>query len=329
MQKVVVRGAGGPEVLHVVSARTPAPRRGQVRVRVEVAGVAFGDVMRRRGVLAPPWSFTPGYDIVGIIEAVGRGVDPAVCGQRVVAMMPSIGFGGYATHVCLPAGAYVPVPDGVEPVNAVGLGLNYITAWQVLHRLIGAQRGQRILVHGAAGGVGTAVLQLGQRLGVQLVGTASAPKHPILARYGAEAIDYRSEDFVERLREAPVDAVLDPIGGPHLARSDRVLRPGGVLVSFGISGDLSRGMWSAISASGVWLRVRLSTRNRLRLYLIATTPGSSAETCRHDWAALLAMHTRGEVSPHIGAQVPLAEVRRAHDLLDRAAVVGKVVLTMP
>src|SRR5262249_19515993 len=128
----IVTGRGGPEVLEVAVREAPAPRRGEVRIAVEAAGVAFGDVVRRRGVMAPRRPFTPGYDVVGIVDAVGPDVDTARLGGRGAAMMPTMGIGGYAEHVCVPAARLVDVPDGIDPAIAVSLGLNYITAYQLL-----------------------------------------------------------------------------------------------------------------------------------------------------------------------------------------------------
>ncbi|MCA9523975.1 MAG: zinc-binding dehydrogenase, partial [Myxococcales bacterium] len=251
---VLVRGRGGPDVLHVVQREVPTPRSKAVRIRVEAAGVAFGDVMRRRGVLAPPGAFTPGYDVVGVIDAVGETVSGDWLGRRVAAMMPSVGLGGYADHVCVPADRLARVPDGVPPAEAVALGLNYITAYQLLHRFSPVRAGQRILIHGAAGGVGTALLELGEKLGLEMYGTASSAKHDLVRERGGVPIDYRSEDFVSRVAELThgggVDVVFDSIGGAHLRRSYQTLRPRGTLVSFGVSGDLSRG-WLGVIA-GFW-----------------------------------------------------------------------------
>ncbi|MFT4977819.1 MAG: NADPH:quinone reductase-like Zn-dependent oxidoreductase [Myxococcota bacterium] len=330
MRRVVVRGAGGPEVLHLTEEADPVPGRGQVRLRVEAAGVAFGDVMRRRGVLAPRGPFTPGYDVVGVIDAVGEGVDSGLRGVRVAAMMPRTGIGGYASHVLLKKGGWVPVPLGIEPVAAVALGLNFITAWQILHRILRLQPGKRLLVHGAAGGVGTAALMLAQLQGLEVYGTASAAKHPMVEKHGAIPIDYRSEDFVERIREiGGVDGVLDPIGGEHLEQSWESLRGGGTLVAFGTSGGLTQGLWGAAVALAPWLRLRATFGSRkARLYMIGLSPVASAARCREDWAELLAMHARGELVPEVGATLPLEEVREAHELMDRAAVMGKIVLTV-
>jgi NADPH:quinone reductase-like Zn-dependent oxidoreductase len=330
-QKVVVTGKGGPEVLELVRVGLPEPKRGQVRLRVAAAGVAFGDVMRRRGVLAPLGRYTPGYDAAGTVDALGPGVDSTLLGRRAAVLMPTPGVGGYAEHVCVPAARLVLVPDGVDIVETLALGLNYITAYQLLERLVPLAAGARVLVHGAGGGVGTALLDLGRRRGLTLYGTASAGKHELVRSYGATPIDYRSEDFVARTREltggAGVDAVFDPIGGAHLVRSNETLREGGTLVSFGASGDLDRGLVGVLGGVASYLRLKLRADGRRRLmYLITLTRGTGWRHCREDWAALLALRQRGEVHPLIGARVPFTEVRRAHQLIDAAAVSGKIVL---
>jgi len=325
---VVSRGRGGPEVLEVIERELPAPGPGQVRVAVEAAGVAFGDVMRRRGVLAPRRAFTPGYDVVGVVDQAGAGVD-AIPGRRVAVLMPKPGSGGYAEHVVVPADRLVAVPDGVDADVAVALGLNYVTAYQLIHRFVGLRPGQRILVHGAAGGVGSALLDVGRAAGLEMFGTASSGKHDLVRRFGATPIDYRSEDFVARMAELAgggVDAVFDGIGGGHLRRSFRVLGRRGTLVSFGVSG--ARGLGGLLAEAGVFVALKLRPdRKRVRLYLITVSRGASWRHCRDDWGALLALYQQGRLEPVIGARVPLGEVRRAHQLIDDAAVAGKIVLT--
>jgi NADPH2:quinone reductase len=242
--------------------------------------------------------------------------------------MPLPGVGGYAEHVCVPAARLVRLPDPVDDVDALALGLNYITAYQLLERIVPLSPGQRILVHGAAGGVGTALLDLARRRQLVVFGTASAGKHALVRARGAVPIDYRHEDFVARVGEG-VDAVFDAIGGAHLWRSRRALRPGGTLVSFGASGDLSRGWWGILAGVGHYLAVKLRPDGtRTRLYMITATPGTGWRHCRDDWAALLELRRQGAIEPVIGARVPFDQVRRAHELIDAAAVTGKIVLTM-
>lgn len=330
---VVVRGSGGPEELHVEDRPAPEPGRGQVRIAVRHAGVAYGDLMRRRGVLAPPWAFTPGYDLVGTIDVVGPGVDPQRVGARVAEFRPTTGFGGYTSHALARASGVVDIPDAVPFQDAILLGLNYLTAWHILTRMIAVKHGDAVLVHGAAGGVGTAALDLGQKLGLTLYGTASKGKHELVRRRGATPIDYRSEDFVARmaaLEPSGVRGVLDHIGGAHLYRSQQVLAQGGTLVGFGISGDIERGPMAALT--GLWPVAHLFLAPnglRVRTYGIGVPGIHSMAQVRMDWATLMGLRAAGELDPVLGAEVPLDQVREAHDLLERRAVSGKVVLTVP
>lgn len=325
----MVRGAGGPEVLHVIEEAPPTPSGAQVRVRVHAAGVAFGDVMRRKGVLAPRGPFTPGYDVVGVIDAHGPRVDPEAfpLGMRVAVFLPGPGLGGYRDHLCTASKELVPVPAGLDAVRAVALGLNYITAHQILHRTAALQSGQSILVHGAAGGVGTAMLDLGGRAGLTLIGTASTGKHELLTSRGCEPIDYRTQDFTRVLADRPVDAVLDPIGGAHLLRSYSVLTPRGTLVSFGVSGDVGGGLAGVIAGMRTYASLKLrADRRRLRMYNITVSPGASRAACRGDWAEMLALGAAGELDPLVGHVLPLDAVREAHALVDGGGARGKTVL---
>ena len=330
-RKVFVEGKGGPEVLRIRLKEAQLPRRNQVRIRVHRAGVAFGDVMRRRGVLAPPWAFTPGYDVVGIVEALGPSARKATKGARVAAFLPGPGFGGYADHVVVEEERLVMIPDEVTDDVAIALGLNYITARQLIHRVAQLSPDGSALVHGAAGGLGTALLDLGGMHGLRLFGTASRRKHAHLVERGCHPIDYQSQDFVERIRvitEGGVDAVFDGIGGPHLARSYQALGPRGILVSLGVSGDMTNSV-SALFKAGVCIAQLKLTRDkkRTRAYAIGWSRGCSPADCRRDWQALLEMSRARSFVPLIGAVVPLDEVREAHRLMDEAAVRGKVVLS--
>lgn len=328
-RKVIATGRGGPEVLDVVEFPLPSPGRREIRIAVEAAGVAYGDVMRRRGVFAPRAAFTPGYDVVGIVDSAGRDCDRTLIGRRVAAMMPNLGTGGYAEHVCIPAVRAVAVPDDIDPAEVVALGLNYITAYQLIHRILPVPRGGRVLIHGAAGGVGSALLDLGRARGLTMYGTASAGKHAFVRERGATPIDYRSEDFVARIEQlcpGGVDAVFDPIGGAHLRRSYAAVAPRGTLVSFGVSGDLARGSLGVIRGMARFATLKFRPGPRVRLYLITLTRGAGWKHCRDDWRTLLAMRARNELSPVVGARVPFGDVRRAHELIDAAAVPGKIVL---
>jgi NADPH2:quinone reductase len=334
-RRVVVTRHGGPEVLQVVEEALPEPGPGEVRVKVLAAGVSAYDLMHRRsGALpgVPRVPFTPGIDIAGVVDKLGEGVSTVEPGQRVVATTNSVGGGGYAESICLPAGELVPIPAGVDPAQAVCLVANYLTAHFVLHRTASVRRGKRILVHGAAGGVGSALLELGKLAGLEMYGTASRYNHELVSALGATPIDYRTEDFVERIRSFTgdgVDVVFDPIGGARqLWRSYRALRPGGRLVWFGVA---------AVSRAGLRV-IPLSLLMRALLTLIPDgkraplTPNVGEYGLAHSaWyretlAELLDLVATGKINPLVAQRVPLAEAARAHEMLERGGYAGKVVL---
>ena len=237
MKRVVVEHFGGPEVVNVVEDDAPRPGPGEVAVRVLASGVSLTDALLRAGAYlgGPKPPFTPGYELVGIVEEVGPGATRLRTGDRIGALTV---WGANAERVCVPAEYAVDVPDDLDPAEVVSLVFPYMTAYQMLHRTARVKRGESILVHGAAGRVGTALLELG------MYGTVSARDREAVERLGAVAIDYRTEDFVKRVRQLTgrgVDVVLDPIGGATSIRSFRALRrgnplvgdPGGRLVVYG------------------------------------------------------------------------------------------------
>src|SRR5262249_24751585 len=245
--------------LELVEEDLSDPRPGEVRVKMLAAGVSLPDVMMREGVhpeaRRPP--FTPGWDVVGIVDALGEGAG-AVPPGATVAAMPIVG--GYAEYLCLPETELVRVPPQLDPAEAVCLVLNYVTAYQMLHRSARAKPGETALVHAAAGGGGTALLQLARLHGVQTYGTASAGKLGTVESVGGHAIDYKRSDFLEQIRHSPgggVDVVFDGVGGWNLVRSWRALTPGGRLVAYGLLStfadgrrDLKRLVFSAAGGGG-------------------------------------------------------------------------------
>src|SRR6266498_5952284 len=243
MKRVVVDHYGGPEVLRMVEEDDPRPGPGEVRVRVLVAGVSFTDSQLRAGTYIPGGPkppFTPGYELVGVVEELGPGCSKLRVGDRIGALTV---WGADADRVCLPEAGAVAVPEDLDPAEVLSLLFPYMTSYQVLHRIAKAKRGETVLVHGAAGRVGTAALELGAVAGLRMFGTAAARDGAAVERLGAVAIDYRNEDFLARVRELTggegVDVVLDSLGGPLSLRSFRALRPGGRLVVFGRYATLS------------------------------------------------------------------------------------------
>ena len=285
MKRVVIDHFGGPEVLEVVEDADPRPGPGEVRVRVLASGVSFTDALIRAGTYlgGPKPPFTPGYELVGVVEELGPGCSRLREGDRVGALTV---WGSNAERVCVPEKYAVEVPEDLDPAEVVSLIFPYMTAYQMLHRTARVQPGETVLVHGAAGRVGTAALELGKLAGVHLIGTASARDRAAVEQLGAVFVDYQNEDFLARVRELTdggVDVVLDGIGGPVALRSFRALRrgnvitgdPGGRLVTMGnyntmVQGHKSWRGWvewyPAMATVVVW--GLLSTRRRVSGYRV-------------------------------------------------------------
>ncbi len=323
--RILISELGDPEVMRIVTEdlRDPAPN--EVRVRTLAAGVAWADCMMRRGSYPaqPKLPFTPGYDVVGVVDRCGPGANIPP-GEMVAALMI---HGAYSEYVFLPQSELVPVPAGLDPAEAVCLVLNYVTAWQMLHRRAQVKSGDAILVHSAAGGVGTALLELGRLAGLKMLGTASAPKHVLVASYGCEPIDYRAVDFVERLRQlqpAGVDFVFDPIGGWHWLQSGRCLKTGGKVIAFGSQAALSATIKDRL-ADG-FAAARLILRNRFTFYTITSEKKKHPQHFRDDLATLLEKLARQEIHPVIADRLPWQQAVEAHRRLEKGRVEGKLVL---
>jgi len=339
--RIIVTHYGGPDALQVIEEEVPEPKAGEVRVKVLAAGVSLPDIMAREGIHpeTPPTPFTPGWDLVGVVDRLGDGAAGMEPGQ-LVAAMPI--HGAYAEFVCLPQHELVPVPSGLDPAEAVSLVLNYTTAYQMLHRSAHIKPGERALIHGAAGGVGSALLQLGGLAGLKMYGTCSAQGAPAVSGLGAVPIDYRHQDFVQethRLTGDGVDAVFDPIGGSHLWRSRKALRAGGRVVGYGLITSIrGEGLTSsrpgrrqrfrgtaifALCIAGGWL---LPGRKRVVPYSIQTLKRLKPEWFRQDLICLLDLLRQNKIKPLIAKRLPLNEARQAQELLRRGGVIGKIVL---
>ncbi|HZS41685.1 MAG TPA: medium chain dehydrogenase/reductase family protein [Polyangia bacterium] len=335
-RKVVIARRGGPEVLTLVEEEVPEPGAGEVRVKIAATGVAFADVLMReglyRGVPRPP--FAPGYDVVGAVDAIGAGVSGWQVGARVAALTK---IGGYADYLCVAAESLVAVPDGVDAGEAVALVLNFLTAHQLIHRCARLGRGERVLIHGAGGGVGDALLQLGKLAELEMFGTASKEKHAAVERGGATAIDYRAEDFVARVKAltggAGVDAVFDPVGGKQWRRSFEALRVGGMLVGYGFSSatvkgrrKLGKAIANYLGMPKFQLLALMDATRSVMGYNVMVLKDARPEWYRADLAALFALLAAGKLRPAVAERLPLAEAARAHALLDDAKITGKLVL---
>jgi NADPH2:quinone reductase len=339
--RIIVTHYGGPDALKVVEEQCPEPNRGEVRVKVLAAGVSLPDVLAREGIHpeTPRVPYTPGWDLVGIVDQIGEGVSGCELGQTVAAMPIS---GCYAEYVCLPQRKLVPVAAGLDPAEAVAVVLNYITAYQMLHRSAKVEPGERVLIHGASGGVGTAFLQLGRLAGVEMYGTCSAQAAKIVKELGATPIDYRNSDFVQEIRRFTVDgvdAVFDGIGGDNLWRSREALREGGLVVVYGFQAKLRGGIMasgapsgrhpireSAILASYIIRNWFLPGRKRMVPYSIQWLMRLRPARFRHDLLALFDLLQQEKIKPLIAQRLPLCQARHAHELLGSGGVIGKIVL---
>ncbi len=339
--RIVVTHYGGPDALRVVEEECPGPGDGEVRMRVLAAGVSLPDIMAREGIHpeTPKVPYTPGWDLVGEVDQLGKGVTGIVPGQTVAAMPI---HGAYAEFVCLPQRELVPVPPGLDAAEAVCLVLNYVTAYQMLHRSAKVKAGERVLFHGASGGVGTALLQLGRLAELQMYGTCSLRSAPAVSELGGVPIDYRNQDYVKeihRLTGGGVDAVFDPIGGAHLWHSRAALRPGGKVVGYGNTTAL-RGDGLGSDRTGRRNRLHgialyvlyisggclLPGRRRVVPYSIQTLKRLKPALFRQDLITLLGLLEQKRIKPLIAQRYPLAEARQAQELLGKGGVTGKIVL---
>ena len=341
--RIVVTHYGGPDALQTVEEERPEPHQGEVRVRVLAAGVSLPDVMARQGIHpeTPRLPYTPGWDLVGIVDRVGDGVSGFEPGQTVAAMPI---HGAYAEYICLPPRELIPVPSELDAAEAVSLVLNYVTAYQMMYRFARVRPGQRALIHGASGGVGTALLQLGRLSELEMYGTCSSRGAEVVSKLGATPIDYRERDFVEEIRRLTsdgVDAVFDPIGGAHMWQSRKALRLGGRVVAYGNTTSL-RGKGLASSRPGRRNRMHglpiyalyitgglvLPGRKRVVPYSIQWLMRLRRSMFRQDLIALLDLLRQEKIKPLIAKRLPLAEAQQAQEMLEQGGVTGKIILVL-
>jgi len=304
-----------------------------VRVKVLAAGVSFADILMREGIHPESWNlgrapFTPGWDIVGVVEKLGDKVSKWQTGQMVTAL-PIVG--GYSEYIFLPSDELIPVPQGLDPAEAVSLVLNYTTAYQMLHRCAHIKEGERILMYGATGGVGTALLELGTLVNLKMYGTASHSKHNIISGLGGIPIDYKSVDLVQEINkvtsndnddgERGADAVFHGIRGISLKSSYDLLRSGGRLVAYGPFSPTDIGDWMMM------FTLNLVPDNRtFLLYSIQTLKRIKPDWFYEDLTLLLNLLEQKKIKPIVAARMPLNQAAQAHELLAGGSVQGKIVL---
>lgn len=338
MEQVWITRRGGPEVLAVRAVPRPQPGRGAVRIAVEAAGVNFADVMMRRGLYpdAPRLPAVPGYEVAGVVDALGPEAPAALMGARVAAMC---NFGGYSEAVCVPASRCHVLPPGVTAVTAAAIPVNYLTAWQMIRVMAPVAEGDNVLIHSAAGGVGVAVTQLCRLAGARVLGSASPAKHGFLREQGLDWVfDSRQRKYAEEVRSATggrgADVVLEPRHGRWIGESYDSLAPCGRLVLFGFSSAARGSRSGALSALGTLLRVPWFKANPLRLMNDNRMIGGvnlgrmwgQQERIDGWMRSLLRLLGEGGIGPVIDGVHPFSQAGEAHARLEERRNVGKVLL---
>lgn len=336
MRQVFIARYGGPECLELRTSPDPTPAAGEVRIRVRAAGVNFADIMGRMGLYpdAPKAPYVPGYEVAGVIDACGPGV-ARTTGERVMAFTR---FGGYTDVICAPASFAVPLPDDLGDEEAAAIPVQYLTAYHMVVVLGNLRRGETLFVHGLAGGVGIAALQLGLHAGARVMGTASPGKHAKLREMGAErAFGYDLPDLAAAVREATggkgVQMVLDAVGGPTFKTSYDMLAPTGRLFLFGFS-SMAPGKARQV-LNVLWQLLRTPTFKPIPL--MNQNRGVHGVNMGHLWTEeallqwemeqILALRNAGHVRPVVSKSFPLEQAAAAHAFIQDRANVGKVVLT--
>ena len=329
-KSVIVTKKGSPEVLKIVENELRAPLAGEARIKILATSVGRTDIGYRKGDLSfsPRVPFVPGYEILGVVDAVGEGVTNVDVGDRVGAL---IGHGGYSEYIYLGKEHLVKVPATLDPAEAVTLILNYASAYQMLHRTAKVKAGDRVLIIGASGGVGTALLQLGKLAGLIMYGTASPSKHTVMTKLGATPIDYHTQDLVDVIHRAEpngLDFVFDGVGGEYGKIGLEVLGKGGELVEY-TPAPAGPG---AIALLG-WLifvnLMMLPNRKSIKGYGISALYRSIKRPFMDDLPVLFKLLEEGKIKPIIAKKFPILEAAQANELLENGKVTGNVVLLAP
>jgi NADPH:quinone reductase-like Zn-dependent oxidoreductase len=324
-KSVVVTKRGGLDALQIIEKDLRPPSMTEARIRILATPVCQDDIAVRVGnrPFLAKTPFVPGYSILGIVDAVGEDVTKVAVGDRVAALTQ---FGGYAEFIYLDESELIHVPPALDPAETVVLILNYLVAFQILHRVAHVKPGNRALIVGASGGVRTAFLQLGTLARLQMYGLASSRKHNVLDDHGAKPIDYRTQDSVEVIRrDVPdgLDFVFNGMGEEYFERGLAVLRRGGVLVHYGGPQSFSRFM---LLVAKFILYNSLPNGKTIKGY---GTHRGKAGSFKTDWATLFDYLQNGKIRPIIAQTFPILEAAKANELLESGKVSGNVVLLAP
>ena len=323
---IVLKGTGGLDQLQERSLPLEPPQQGQIRIRVLASGVGFTDITMRTGshLFRPKFPFVPGYEVVGVVDAIGDGVSGFTPGQRVCALTE---IGGWAEYFTREADHFVPVPDGLDAGEVVTLILNYVTAYQMIHRTASLRAGQTALVTGANGGVGTALIELLRAHGVRALGLASRAHFDLIRSLGGEPIESRTrpiDDAVHEVLPDGVDVAFDGLGGLCTRECVRATRRGGLIIGYGSMAlrnpaDRWRGLASLFAGS------RLKGR-RGTFYGISVLYRKDKRPFKEDLPKLFDLLAARKIRPRIAARLQLLDGREGQRLLEAGGVAGKIVL---
>lgn len=324
---VVVTRRGGPEALEIMENDLHAPSGEEARIKILAAPVCLPDVEARYGrtPFPPKIPFSPGYAAVGVVDAIGENVKKIEVGERVAALTA---YGSYSEYLYWSADHLISVPPTLDPAEVATLILNYIVAFQTLHRSAKVKSGDKVLIIGASGGIGSAFLDLGKLTGLKMYGLASPNKHHILTEYGAIPIDYHTQDFVEVIHmDEPggLDAVFDGIGGDYVKRGFSVLSRGGTYVSYANPMSMAR----MLKLMSQVILFNLLPNGKSAKFYGTGVSRINRDTFVEDWATLFRLLEGGKIKPVIKMKFPILEAAKANELLESGQVIGNIVLMAP
>ena len=323
-KSVIISKKGGPEVLHVVDNFMVNPGPDEVLIKVQACAVGGTDIAMRYYNYpgAPKKPFVPGYEIVGTVYKKGSNISVPKVGERVAALTT---IGGYSEFIILKAEHLIYIPKSVDAAEAAAVILNYTTAYQMLTRVAKVKKGDKVLITGASGGVGSALLDLGKMLKLELFATASGQKHESLKHVGATLIDYKTEDFQEvihKLIPEGVDFVFDGVGGKMIKKSIQVIRRGGLMVEYGYSLK----SFSYFVKTIFYMFSGISKGVKAKSYGISVNYKMNKKPVLADMEELIHLLKDGKIKPLIFKRMPLTEAEEAHRLLEIGDVTGNIVL---
>jgi len=323
MTLIEITEPGGPEVLKPRQVPMPTPGEGEVLIRVHAAGVNRPDALQRAGQypLKPGMNPIPGLEVAGEVVALGKGVSEFIVGDKVCALTNG---GGYAQYCVTPAGQTLPIPEGMDWVQAAAVPETFFTVWANLFDMGGASKGQRALIHGGTSGIGTTALMLCREFGIKAFATAgSEEKCAAVRKLGAEAINYRDQDFVRVIQDNTagkgVNVILDIMGGSYLNQNIAALGMEGRLVMLGFLGG---GRANDVDLLGIMSKRATITGSLMRPRTDAEKASIAEQLREYVWPVL----TAGRCLPMIDKVYPLAEAAQAHARMEAGDHIGKIVL---